>query len=786
MSINPVNPYQPVPIRPKKVEPSSTASAKKVVSKGEIDITPRVTSGNEVKLVEGEEILETAVKMIEGAKDTVQVEMYTLGYDKIVDVLAAQARKGVKVQVLLDPTPGWDPEDIAHKNEVKKFLKANGVELLTYPTEKDQIDHVKLLIVDGKIALIGGMNWDRHSPLNTDYDVAVKGPAVDDLSSVFKRDWLISGGKDFALSPAANLPPSQRPRGVEDSYVRVLTTDSESKDIHTAMLENIAKAKRSIHMEAFVLTDQQVIDGLIEAKNRGVDVKVILDSTKPMMFVNKKAMDKLREAGVQARWFKSDVETQEKLHAKVAAFDEDTIIIGSCNFTRNGFSINHEADVEVVNKAVGTAFEKLFNSHWETRSLEEPPDLPDYYEKISSAPRDEQITERVFSYFEQVFKEEDKKRVWTGKRKDRIMSVVNEDESKEISLTQLPSELDSEEQELLTGRIGKAISSMQDFEIIPPPGSSEPLYKVRERLIEEKSKTIQLEGPRLLNYMLGKIEDPQLRREAREILEKAPPQFFSSPSSTSGKYHPADEVISFKEPSKNPSTEKPLDEDIYPQWNKEVIDEVEKLCMGTLNESVQHIHNHNILFTPEEVEKTIEKLSPQVPPEVKQEFTNYLKQLFTDYPEGVSPEKFSQSLELFQHSMKSSGLPLHTARVVKMTDHLCDSLGIKGTEKDQLVTAALLHDITKYCSIEDIKKTPPGETPPWGEHTTGEHGPAAAAWIKGFPFGKDERWQNIAHLVEVHMTRWNKPQPVIPKTPEELVISLADYIVSDKNFYLKI
>ncbi|MBI2267332.1 MAG: phosphatidylserine/phosphatidylglycerophosphate/cardiolipin synthase family protein, partial [Armatimonadetes bacterium] len=380
------------------------------------------STGNQVTpLIGGEQIFSAAEKAMKGAEKTIQLQMYRLGYDKVIDVLADQAKSGVKVQVLLDPTPGYDAEDIEDQKRIRNYLKASGVELLTYPPgDKDKIDHVKLLIIDGRTALIGGMNWDKHSPKNQDADILIEGPAVGDLGKIFKDDWKISGGK---VQGMATAPPPEQPEG--DARIRVIETDNGVQDIRKAMVENIEKAKKSIKIEAFVLCDKQVVQGLIDAHNRGVDVKVILDPNKPVFYPNLKTEKILQEAGIEVRWLNVNAGTQEKLHAKIATFDDETTIIGSCNFSYQGLTVNHEADVEVISKSLGTAFENMFQDHWDKRTSPTAPKLPDFQELTDDAPPLEQAARSLFRYFNANWSPAEKHN-WVGKRKAAVMEEAED------------------------------------------------------------------------------------------------------------------------------------------------------------------------------------------------------------------------------------------------------------------------------------------------------------------------------------------------------------------------
>jgi len=513
-------------------------------------VTPLETGGGK------DEIVPTIMDMVGGAKKAVQVQMYQLGHNKIVDVLADQARKGVKVQVLLDPNPGYNEHDTAEKEQIQKYLKSAGVEILKYPINgpSGKIDHVKMLIVDGKSLLIGGMNWDDHSPLNKDFDVKIVGPAVGDAQDVFNHDWKISGGKTI---PGLK-PPGKQEDG--DAKIRMLTTEVDRKDINTALQENIKGAKKTIRMEAFALADKETLANLCDASERGVDVRVILDPNVPISFVNRKSEKILEEAGVKVKWRDVDVGKREKLHAKLALFDDDKTFIGSCNFSKKGLAVNHEANVEVISKSVGKAFVNMFDEHWENESTEKIRFLPDFNEVVGSEPPKQQMAKEIFRYMTMVFRP-GTRRMFVGKKKAAILQSIDKfDKTKEAAKLDTilgnsgnEKAIDLMQEMEAIGDISSYVNDVGNFTMRPKAGDPRPLFEHRLEISEKAAIDVPKNVPRYLEDMVSSIQDKEIKAFVKKSLASLPEGFLMAPSASSGKYHPADEV----DPSDvNPSTDK--------------------------------------------------------------------------------------------------------------------------------------------------------------------------------------------------------------------------------------
>lgn len=654
-----------------------------------VDITPHQSEGNKVSVaLGGDKATSEVEKAIASAKTSVQVELYRLGYDKVVDLLASQARKGIKVQVLLDPTPGYDPRDTQAQDTMRKYLETAGVEILKYPIEqKDKIDHVKLLIVDGKTAVIGGLNWDQHSHFNLDTDVVVEGPAVGDLNHVFVNDWKIAGGHDTPLVSGASASASAG----GDAKVTVLTTDEGREDIRSAVLKDIQGAKKSIRMLCFAMADKSVIQGLIDAKGRGVDVKVMLDPNKPMAFVNEKAKRTLEAAGIPVRYLKVNLDTEEKLHAKTSMFDDDTVILGSANLTNKGLSVNHEADVEVISKTVGPALTNFFDNLWETRSLEKLPNLPDFEETASPENYGEQVAHNLFGWYNDNY-HADEKHNWVGKKKEAILSAMGrygkQDDIK------CPNTDDEAEQ---IGALSAFLNKRQVWDIRPGPGSYEKVWSKRVEISKEGEQHVAADSARYKKEMVDAVNDPQLKTLLQNILDHAPDGFSKAPSSSTGKFHPADET--------------------------RVVD-----------------------------------VTPRIEPA-------------TDAEEAKYP---------------GGGLVLHSRRNLELARHLCDFYGIEGKDRDEILMGEALHDICKFVSMDDFKDWQPGQPVPWGKYTTKEHAHVGAEFVKRMDPSGGTVSEGVRKYIDMHMAAWNYPEPTPPRGHAEMIISLADYLASQADFYVKV
>jgi cardiolipin synthase len=279
------------------------------------------------------------LSLIAGARTSVEVEMYEFGRDDIATALVDAHRRGVPVAVIVDPS-------VEVTRATEDTLRGAGVDVIDYPVRKQMIDHVKLLVVDHRVAVVGGINWGATSDRNHDVDAAVTGPAAANLDRVFATDLIASGRM-------ADVPPL----APDDRLLVAATLPAPS--IRPLVLRLIDDATSSLDLELYVLTDTGVVHAIERARARGVAIRVLLD---PSQRPSDGPAAALTAAGVSVRHYRS---SGEKLHAKVGIADGRTAVFGSANWTTSGFQHNHEVDVEILDvPAIAAQLTAMMEADW--------------------------------------------------------------------------------------------------------------------------------------------------------------------------------------------------------------------------------------------------------------------------------------------------------------------------------------------------------------------------------------------------------------------------------------
>jgi cardiolipin synthase len=302
---------------------------------------PAVDGADTVTVLRSGEATFTALRrLIDGASRSVDVEVYEFGRADLAAALVRAHTRGVGVTVIDDPSETATAATMLG-------LRAAGIDVADYPIRARMIDHVKLLVVDAAVAVVGGINWGAGSAANHDFDVEVRGPAVANLARVFARD-LVTGGR-----------LQEVPTPLPDPAI-IIGATLPGAEILPMVLAAVASARRTLDVAMFTLTDAAAVDAIEAAFARGVAVRVLLD---PSERPSDPSAASLRAHGVAVRLYAS---SGEKLHAKAAVADGRSLILGSANWTVSGFEHNHELDVAVPDDAViAGAVEDQFDSDWE-------------------------------------------------------------------------------------------------------------------------------------------------------------------------------------------------------------------------------------------------------------------------------------------------------------------------------------------------------------------------------------------------------------------------------------
>jgi cardiolipin synthase len=342
-------------------------------------------AGNRVTLLfDGPATMREMMAAARAATSSINLATYIFDQDaignEVADVLMEKQRQGVTVNIMVDAVGAFaTPAAFFDK------MRAAGIRVLIFNPvnpakakgnwDLNNRNHRKLMVVDGRVAFTGGINisstyansslfrsrYRKQSADGTkvgwrDTHVRIEGPAVAPLQYSFVNQWVQQEGGEL---PKADYFPALSPAG--DKLIRVLASDPEGdSDIYKALMVGITEAKKSIHItSAYFVPDQQIVDALAAAAQRGVDVRLVLPGVSDhsmIRYAGQGFYDQLLRAGVKI--FELQIAV---LHAKTAVIDGAWSTIGSANIDRRSFLHNYELNVVVLDPAFGRDMESAFN-----------------------------------------------------------------------------------------------------------------------------------------------------------------------------------------------------------------------------------------------------------------------------------------------------------------------------------------------------------------------------------------------------------------------------------------
>lgn len=329
-------------------------------------------AGNVIQtLINGDQFFPAMLVAIRGAKQTITLETYIWAPGKIsdefVEALSERARNGVKVHVLMDGMG-----TLKFRREDRERMERVGIELVKYGREhwyqiKPNISHRthrKLLIVDGRVGFAGGMCIDDSWMGNADSpkvwretQVRVEGPVVLQMQAVFATNWLQTTAR-LLIGPEY-FPETKRAGSSRAQCIKSGPGEG-LESIRMSYLATIAAAQKSIEIaNAYFVPDDLAIDTLVEARKRGVRIRVIVPAITDSRFgraVSRSRWGKLLAAGVEFHEF-----LPAMFHAKTMVVDDVFVTVGSANFDNRSFTINDEDALNVIDPAVARDLLKAFD-----------------------------------------------------------------------------------------------------------------------------------------------------------------------------------------------------------------------------------------------------------------------------------------------------------------------------------------------------------------------------------------------------------------------------------------
>lgn len=269
---------------------------------------------------------------IDRARCTIDITTYLISDDTTIDALRRAEDRGVRVRLIHEAAPFGGGVGLV---EIAEGLEDAGVEVRTGP-DRFRFVHAKYLVIDDRVAIVTNQNLTYSAfESNREFGIVTTNRRdVATLAALFDADW-----NDTAPPVASG---------------RLIVSPQNARQ---RLLALIGGAETSIDLYAEVIRDDEIIDALSTAAQRGVRVRVIVNA--PEDELDATVGDVLASNGVELR-----VAGRLYIHAKAMVIDDRAVVIGSTNPTATSLDRNREVSLLVEDAATVARVEAIFEQDW--------------------------------------------------------------------------------------------------------------------------------------------------------------------------------------------------------------------------------------------------------------------------------------------------------------------------------------------------------------------------------------------------------------------------------------
>ena len=334
---------------------------------------PPATKGNTFELITDDvEAYNRMLKEIDAAEHCIDICTYVFQFDETTNVilehLTKKANEGVKVRLLMDLVGSFGA---SFNQKGFKALRAAGGEVAFFtPFFKRPFqnyinlrNHRKIYLFDQRTLLSGGMNLsneymgkDDETKRWEDILYYLKGPAVYNFHNIFHNDW------SYATKEEKKLDVEIIEEYTGESMAQVVPSgpDIPSDALYETLLNAIYNAKERIWIVTpYFVPDENMVQALVIAKHKGVDVKLITPKNSDNILADMGRSPYMRELdsiGADVLLYEG-----EMLHAKAVLFDSVGGMVGSVNLDNRSLFLNYEVVTFVYSSEFIQSMEEWMN-----------------------------------------------------------------------------------------------------------------------------------------------------------------------------------------------------------------------------------------------------------------------------------------------------------------------------------------------------------------------------------------------------------------------------------------
>ena len=331
---------------------------------------------NEVEIyTDGYAFFGSLLQQIGKAQQSIHIESYIFADDElgnlVADTLIDKARQGVEVRIIYDDVGCWNVH-----NSFYERMRGEGIDIhaffpVKFPAFTSKMnyrDHRKLIVIDGEVAFIGGMNIaTRYVKGNAqgpwrDTHLMIRGGGVYGVQHAFLVDWYFVDRT--LISDRVYYPPIPKDVRVDPDQpvlAQVVTSSPITPwpDIEQGYVRILLQAKKYVYLESpYFIPSEPVLFALRVAALAGVDVRLMIPyhtDSKLVGWASRSFVYETLEAGVKVELY-----TKGFNHTKLLVCDDSISTCGSTNLDLRSFENNFESNVFFYGESMARRLKKVF------------------------------------------------------------------------------------------------------------------------------------------------------------------------------------------------------------------------------------------------------------------------------------------------------------------------------------------------------------------------------------------------------------------------------------------
>lgn len=306
------------------------------------------TPGNDIRFHrDGPQALDALLQVIGGAEQTLDLCVFLMADDgagrKVESALIDAARRGVCVRLLLDSIGSFMLPSARFRAMSSAGVHAERFMPLIHRPFRGRNNlrnHRKIVIADNRRAWSGGRNigaeYFADDSVWVDLSFDVRGPAVLQLSNVFRDDWQFATGESLPIADVTDSVGSDTLQFIRSG------PDTTGEPLHDVLLTACYQAQSRITVVTpYFVPDESIQRALCLAAMRGVHVELILPAKSNHRIADYARTRYLRE--LDGSGVKIVLVDNGMVHAKAVLIDDDIVLTGSANFDLRSFFLNFES-----------------------------------------------------------------------------------------------------------------------------------------------------------------------------------------------------------------------------------------------------------------------------------------------------------------------------------------------------------------------------------------------------------------------------------------------------------